>query len=956
MTTETALAESGDRLWRQWLDWAVAQGVAVPQEAAFEEARARVWEGSDYVAQTAARHPGIFAELLASGELERPLKGGEMAARLTDALEDIRQAPRHDEAGLQRVLRRFRRRQMVRLVWRDLAGLATLDETLEDLTELADCCIRAALECLESWARAEIGVPCDARGEAQALLVLGMGKLGARELNLSSDVDLIFVYPAPGEVVGPRRLANEQFFIRLAQRLVRSLDQHTADGFVFRVDARLRPFGEAGPLAMSFGAMEDYYRYHARDWERYAMIKARVVAGPAGPAARLMNLLHPFVYRLYLDFDAIDSLRNLKRLIDQELLRKGMRENIKLGPGGIRSIEFIGQVFQLIRGGRDPELQRPAIRPVLRLLGDKQLLPAAAARQLDQAYVFLRRVENRLQAWQDKQTHVLPHSPLDRLRLARSMDFPDWTAFAAALDHHRHRVQEAFDRLFAASPAAVEHRQEPLFIALWRGEAGREEALHHLAAAGFADPAAALARLDGFRAAVVRKQVGARGNERLAQLMPLLLRIISGSEVPDLALARILEVLEAVLRRTAYLAMLVEYPTVLSQLARLTGRSPWISRRIAQQPLLLDELLDPDRLYAPLRRAPLQEELGGLLHTVAADDLEQQMERLRQFAQGNMLRVAAADLTEIIPLMVVSDYLTEIAEVTLEGVVRLAYRHLVARHGPPGGVAAGQLGFVVLGYGKLGGLELGYGSDLDLVFLHGDGSRQALTEGERPISNEQFYLRLGQRIIHMLTAQTPSGQLYKADMRLRPDGNKGLLVRSLDSFAEYQAQNAWTWEHQALIRARPVAGDPELFAPFTAIRRVILQQAREAVELRREVREMREKMRLRLDKTGDGRFDLKQGRGGIADIEFMVQYAVLRWARQYPELTAWTDNIRLLETLDRLGLLPGAAAQDLTSAYKIMRAAGHRRVLREEPATIGLDRLCDIRERVASLWQELMTD
>jgi glutamate-ammonia-ligase adenylyltransferase len=871
------MAQAG-RLWREWLDWAAGQGIDVPavRDPAFEETRARVWEASDFVATSVARYPETFAQLLASGDLDRPYGPGEMGQGLAAVLADLRLAAA-DDGALQHRLRLFRRREMLRLIWRDLGGAAALEETLEDLSELADVCVNQALDWTQAWTRAELGTPRNAEGEAQGLLVIGMGKLGARELNMSSDIDLILAYPEAGQVDGPRPLTNEQFFIRLGQRLVRALDAPTVDGFVFRVDTRLRPFGDAGPLAMSFTAMEYYYQDQAREWERYAMVKARVVAGPRDQAEQLAALLRPFVYRRYLDFGAIESIRDMKAMIAKELQRKGMADNVKLGPGGIREIEFIGQTFQLVRGGRDPQLQIRPIRAVLRLLGERGLLPADAVQQLDAAYVFLRRVENRLQAWKDQQTYRLPEDDLGRWRLARSMGFEDWAGFLATLDAHRRHVQGQFDGLFAA-PRAEQAQQEPAFTALWRGRLEAAQAEELLGQAGFADPQAARLSLESFREQVHRKDLGSRGRERLGQLMPLALPMIASSAAPDLALERVLRVLEAVARRTAYLAMLVERPIILSQLVRLTGMSPWIGQQIVRQPLLLDELIDTRRLYSPLRRAELEAELDALLDPLDPEDLEQQMERLRQFAQGNRLRVAAADLTGAIPLMVVSDYLTDIAEASLERIVALTYRHLVQRHGVPAGVGAGETGFLVVGYGKLGGIELGYGSDLDLVFLHGSDSVNAMTAGPKALANDQFYARLGQRAIHMMTTQTPSGQLYEVDMRLRPDGNKGLLVRSLASFAHYQAQEAWTWEHQALVRARPLAGDRGLYDRFARIRREVLCRERDPDRVRQEVREMRAKMRASLDKSGGGRFDLKQGQGGIADIEFMVQYSILRWA------------------------------------------------------------------------------
>ena len=956
MTGPAALSEVPDRLWQQWLDWARDQGRTAPSAPGFEPIRALVWEGSEFVAQAAARYPGDFAALIDSGDLGRAYGPGDLAARLAGSLADVK-----DEPGLQRALRLARRREMTRIVWRDLGGLAGLDETLEDLSELADGCIGAALERLEDWARAALGTPRDAAGREQRLLVIGMGKLGARELNLSSDIDLIFAFPAQGEVDGgPRPLENQQFFVRLAQRLVQALNTQTADGFVFRVDTRLRPFGDSGPLAMSIGAMEYYYQSQAREWERYAMIKARVLTGEPPDRAALEAMLRPFVYRRYLDFSSIESLRDMKQMIAKELYNKGMDANIKLGPGGIREIEFIGQAFQLVRGGRDPALQVRSIRQVLSLLGERALMSAQTVTRMDAAYCFLRLVENRIQAYRDRQTHQLPADDLDRLRLARAMGFTDWDRFVTVLDGHRQGVQGQFDLVFSVSQADNGGPDQDL-VALWDGRLDETRAMEVLDALRFNDPKTALERLVAFRGLSTRKGLSAKGAARLHQLLPLTLRVIADhSEAPDLALERVLRVLETVMRRTAYLAMLIERPMVLTQLARLTGMSPWIADQLCRRPLLLDELIDPRRTYTPRERNDLYAELDALLAPLDPDDLEQQMERLRQFAHGNILRVAAADLTGCVPLMKVSDYLTEIAEVAVGRTLALTFDHLAARHGRPpvqqGGLGPSATGVLILGYGKLGGLELGYGSDLDLVFLHGCDQPGAETDGPKPISAEQFYNRLGQRLIHMMTTRTPSGLLYELDMRLRPDGNKGMLVRSLASFADYQASRAWTWEHQALIRARAIAGDAGLAERFLEIRRATICRPRDPERLCEEVRAMRQKMRENLDQSGRGRFDLKQGRGGIADIEFMVQYAVLRWAAEYPDLAIWTDNIRQLETLARLDLLPGAAATDLTEAYKALRGAYHRSALQDQPKTVADDQLLPERERVCALWHQLIGD
>ena len=752
-----SLVGRSEELWQSWCEAAQANGLSVPDDADFLRTLKLVWEGSDYIAQSCLRDPTLLTTFLENGDLLKPYPVGSMAQQLQEQLSEV-----DDEAMLAKTLRQFRRYQMVRIIWRDLAQLAPLAETLEDLSALADACIDEALNKLYGWACAEQGIPRDKEGIQQYLVVMGMGKLGARELNLSSDIDLIFTFPSHGEVDGGRRpISNEQFFLRLCQRLVQALNQQDANGFVFRVDVRLRPFGDSGPLAMSFSAMEDYYQTQAREWERYAMIKARVVAGDQETGAELMEMLKPFVYRRYLDFGVIESIRDMKGLISQELKRKGMAENIKLGPGGIREIEFIGQAFQLVRGGRDPDLQVRSILRILRSLGEKELLPDFVVRELTGAYKFLRLAENRLQAWQDQQTHSLPEDELGQLRLARSMGFEDWDSFYNKLERHRQRVQAQFNQVFAAPQTEAEDEQRAL-ITLWQDKLEAEEAHEILEGIGFKQPAESLNRLQQLHSSHACRALGARGGQRMEQLMPLLLEAMGQTDIPDQVLERLAPLIEAIARRTAYIALLVERPLALSQLVRLSAQSLWISHQLTRHPVLLDELLDPRRLYEPLHRAELEKELDSLLAPLEADDLEQQMESLRQFAQSNMLRVAAADVTDAIPLMVVSDYLTEIAEVVTARVLQLTWNNLVLVNGRPTDISGEDTGFAVIGYGKLGGIELGYGSDLDMVFLHGSQNPNGMTDGDRSVGNDVFYIRLGQRLVHMFTTRTPSGMLYES--------------------------------------------------------------------------------------------------------------------------------------------------------------------------------------------------
>jgi glutamate-ammonia-ligase adenylyltransferase len=946
------LREVVARYWEQFSAAAGERALASELGDEVLSALPAVWAASEFVAQNCIRDPGLLAELVSSGDLGGRYGAAAYRQRLTPRLADC-----GDEPALGAALRRFRRREMIRIAWRDLAGWADLAETLADLSQLAGACLEGALDWLEPRLAQELGTPTGLRSNRpQRLVVIGMGKLGAGELNFSSDIDLILAYGEEGECDGGHRpLSNQEYFTVLAQRLIYALHTPTAEGFVFRVDTRLRPFGDSGPLVMGFEAMEEYYQAHGREWERYAWIKAAVVAGDRVAGERLMALLKPFVYRRYLDFSAFESLRAMKALIEAEVKRKGMADNIKLGAGGIREIEFIGQAFQLIRGGREPLLQQRAILPVLRHLVKDDLLPPHVITELSAAYEFLRRTENRLQEYADQQTHRLPADEAGRERLAHAMGYADWGVFSFALDRHRRRVQGHFEQVFAA-PQTGQSDGNAQLAQVWSGALQHGAAEKALRAAGYAQPAESLSALEGFRDSASCRQLSAAGRSRLDHLMPLLLAAAAAARQPDVTLARLLDLLERIARRSTYIALLEENPMALSQLVRLCAASPWIATLLTRHPLLLDELLDPRTLYAPLKRDALAAGLAADLARVDGGDLEQQMEALRHFQQANVLRVAAADIAGVFPLMVVSDHLTEIAEVCIGAALDLAGAHLRARHGSPRCRIDGETaepGFAVIGYGKLGGIELGYGSDLDLVFLHGSDGEELGTQGERPLDNAVFFARLGQRLIHILTAHTPAGILYEVDMRLRPSGASGMLVSGLGAFAQYQRHDAWTWEHQALVRARFIAGDPRVAEGFAAIRREVLARPRDPAQLKREVREMRERMRRELGQPQADRFDLKQDAGGIADIEFMVQYGVLAWAHEHPSLLLYTDNIRLLEGFAREGLLAARDAASLSDIYRAYRAKVHQLTLLKEAAVVDAGAFAGERAAVMRLWDEL---
>ncbi len=948
-----ALREPLVDAWEAFAEATAAAGFRLPHHPEFTTSLLRVWACSDFVSEACIRDPAVLFEQLADGCLLGDYAPGEYQRKLAAGLRGVT-----DEESLMRELREFRNREMVRIAWRDLAGWAPLEEVLLDLSGLADACIRSAMDCLGDQLRQEAGL--NSNRFSPRMVVLGMGKLGARELNFSSDIDLIFAYPEGQDDWPGKHSSPDQFYQQLGQRLIRVLDEQTEHGFVFRVDMRLRPYGNSGPLAASFEALADYYQLHGREWERYAMIKARPVAGPEQASNELTELLRPFVYRRYLDFGAFESLRNLKQQIISEVERKGMRDNIKLGPGGIREIEFIAQAFQLVRGGRQPVLQQRPVLVILAALAELGYLPVVVTVQLAEAYVFLRRVENRLQAVADHQVHTLPDDDTGRIRLAFSMGYPDWDSFAAQLAEHRRVVQEHFEQVFAEPEQRVEKKQRDRsreLLDVWLGVTTGKQAQRVLGEAGFGAAGEALDWLEQFREGPVTRFLGEQGRQRMDELMPRVLGAAADSAAPLEVLKRMGDLLEAIAGRTTYLSLLVESPLALAQLAQLCAASSWIALQMSDHPILLDELLDPRTLYESLDKAALQGVLQVRMAGIPADDLEQQMDRLRQFRQAQVLHVAAADIIAGLPVTRVGDSLTAIAEVVLETVLQLAWNHMEARYGKPSYLKHGKLreaGFAIAAYGKLGGSEMGYGSDLDIVFLHDSTGNEQHTEGPKVIDNSEFFTRLSQRVIHILNTFTAAGVLYEVDMRLRPNGNSGLLVSSMEAFAEYQRRSAWTWENQALIRGRIVVGSPEITRQFERIRSGVLARPRDVDRLREEVVDMRQRMRQEMDKSDSSRFDLKHGAGGIVDIEFMVQFGVLRWSGEHEELLRYPYTLGLLQAFGEAGLLSGDEVSTLSGAYCTLRQRINHLVLQDEPALVDNDELAEERAAVRAVWERLM--
>jgi glutamate-ammonia-ligase adenylyltransferase len=781
----------------------------------------------------------------------------------------------------------------------------------------------------------------------QDMIVLGMGKLGGRELNVSSDIDLIFVYPEDGETVlnspDQRQLSNHEFFTRLGKKLIAALSEITADGFTFRVDMALRPNGASGPLAASFGMLEEYFVVQGREWERYAWVKARAVSGTAVDLQVLEALIRPFVYRRYLDFGSIDAIRNMHAQIRAEVTRQEVRHpdrnnNVKLGRGGIREIEFLTQVFQLIRGGRDAKLRERSTRNMLRILADKQLLSCEVVERLLQAYAFLRNLEHRLQYIEDAQTHTLPPSEADRMTVTEMMGYCNLAELLTELDMHRHFVAEQFDAIFRdkqiPQPAAPDAIDNIVDHAPLSDHSRLNTIAARLAALGFDEaPNAAQRILSTLQSPRLQSLPEVSRNRLLALLNAALPLIAQKADAPSKTMGRLLDFFETIARRAAYLALLTEYPHTLERVIRMMDASDWAAKYLTRHPLLLDELLDDRSLKAepdwPAFTADCQQQLDA-----ARGDTERQMDVLREMHHAQQLRLLAQDLEGELSVERLADHLSALADILVAATVQAVWQTIANRHQE-------TPQFSVIAYGKLGGKELGYVSDLDVIFLY---------EDEHPDA-PGLYAKLAQRFITWMTSHTPAGILFDVDIALRPDGASGLLVSSLASFEKYQMNSAWLWEHQALTRARYCAGDAAIGARFETIREKVLRQPRDSAMLKREVIDMRQKMRDAHPKRSP-LFDLKHDAGGMIDIEFIVQYLILQHASAYPQLTADIGNIALLKLCGQLGLIDAQLGNDAADAYRIFRKLQHKvRLQGEERARVEHDTIASETATVVLLWQ-----
>ena len=826
-----------------------------------------------------------------------------------------------DEIALKKALRQLRQRVMLRIIYRDLNRLADLNKVMQTTSDLAEITIQEAVNFHYALLADRYGKPCNSEGKPQELIVVGMGKLGGYELNVSSDVDLIFSFESVGETQNDANpanvISNQDFFNKLGKKVISALDDVTEDGFVFRMDMRLRPFGSEGVLVPNCDALEDYYQNNGREWERYAWIKGRVVAGPK---TLITKLLRPFVFRKYLDYNALTSLRDLKMQIQRDVLQKGMQDNIKLGRGGIREIEFIAQVFQLIRGGTDASLQIKPTLPVLELLKNKGLLPEKTVDELTTAYVFLRNLEHRLMYVDDQQTQDLPKNDTARARIAAAMQFNNWEDFLAQLNIHRQTVQQHFDATFnnEASSSSTKNNQSGEYeteIAIWQQTLDDNVALKALLDAGYADANEALQRLKMLRASSRYQQLPESSRQRFDRLMPLVIAIAAQEENSDIALLRSISLLENICRRASYLALLAEYPQALNLVIKLCAASPWLAQYLSAHPILLDELLDSRTLYAEPDFALLKAELIEKMQHLQ-NDTEAQMDAMRHFKHATILKFAAQDVAGALPLEILSDYLSNLADVIVQVSLQIIWDSLKFKH-------IDTPHFAVIGYGKLGSKELGYMSDLDIIFIYDNSSDNASGDGTQASGNSsEIYARFAQRINNWFNSITNAGLLYETDLQLRPDGNSGLLVSSIAAFKEYQMAKAWVWEHQALTRARFIAGDANISKSFEQVRVEVLSQPRDAEKLKKSVLEMREKMRAS-HKPQAGLFDIKHDAGGIIDVEFLVQFLVLSNANKHPQLTENIGNIALLRLLASLNIIETEAAENVAIAYREYRKMQH---------------------------------
>ncbi len=858
------------------------------------------------------------------------------------------------EASVAKGLRVLRKLLMVRWIWQDALHLADVVSLTAELSEFANTAICFAKEFVYDGLIQRYGEPMVAAKipKKDEFAIIAMGKLGAGELNLSSDIDLIFVHKGQGDTdiskVGKKSIDTQKFMLNLGRGVIRLLDDNNEHGFVFRVDMRLRPWGDGSPLVMTLQALAKYFDHHGRTWERFAWLKARVVNPVSGAfLEEITTLARTFVFRYYVDYSAFSALREMRTLISNQVAQREDLDNVKLGVGGIRDIEFIAQAFALIYGGHYVVLmERTACLEALDTLCKLGIIEKSTCEDLTSAYQFLRRLEHAIQARHDTQSQRLPVGD-ELFAIAQALGFASVDELRTVLDTHRAKVSLPFDKLVTArqslqEDSVIDADKEVTAMAAWLDEPNAE-------------------RLQAFWSSRLINNLSEEAKNRLMQAYPMIIHALNSHQhntnLGNVALPRLLDLLEAICRRSIYLVMLSENPNATLNLIPMLSASPWIARELALYPVLLDTLLQKRYQHLP-DKAELQAILAQNLLSVTPFDDESYLNAIRLFKKTQVLAVATSDVLDHHPIMKVSDSLTFISEVVLESCLMRAFDELVVKHGYPLDLQGERLtreacGFAVIGYGKLGGIEMSYASDLDVVFLH-RVSEQAMTDGEKhPISGMKFATRLVQKLITYLTTQTRDGRAYELDMRLRPSGNAGVMVVSINAFEHYQKDKAWAWEHQALVRARGICGDRAVIDYFDLVRLSVLTTKRQLCDIKAEVLEMREKMKTHLSQHQQDKFHLKQDTGGLVDIEFMAQFAVLGFAHQYPELAKWSDNVRIFETVAQTNLWSGEVCQTLTQAYLDIRKATHIQALNEQKSVVDNAPWQAVRQKVQAIWQQV---
>ena len=957
----TALHASLQNDWARWQESCEKAGIDAQLDGKITlQQLGLLFACSGFLARTAIRYPHELLRQLTEGidvDHDRAICDRELSERVDDIAVD-------DNESLRRRLREFRSQRSMRIAVRDLTGVADIHQLMLEQSDLADSIVDVAIARAQQSVSARVGIPRAIDGRSQRLVVLAMGKLGGRELNFSSDIDLIFCYPEDGETDGRRSISNHEYFLRVIREFVPLLDDATEDGFVFRVDARLRPYGNSGPMAMSFSAMENYYASQGREWERYAMIKARAVSGDTDDIEQLQRILLAFVYRRYLDYTVFDGVREMKAMIAEQVRRKSMQRNIKLGRGGIREIEFIVQTFQLIRGSQDARLQSVGLRQTLEVLGETGLMAQGDVDDLLSSYVYLRTLENRIQIQQDQQRHELPSDDVQLASLVTAMRCGDAEQLTAQIAEHTEKVRRLFDTLIQQTESELDDGIATLQSLMKRCLTGAEE---HGAAAldNLGDellrqqPALQRSVLDAimtFRGSPSFQNASAHARDLAADLLVALLLQMEQDDQDDL-LQRLVAILQAVMGRSVYLSMMLQHPGLQRRLLWLARCGEWFTDQIRAMPLLLDDLVESDVEQVGPLHEQLSIELASRTSAVAPEDTEQILESLRVFKQSGVFRVAMLDIIGAHRVTDLSDLLSRIAELVVDSTLRQVWDELVRKHGHPGCEVDGERqrpGMAAIAYGKLGGHELGYASDLDIVFIHNSRGHHQHTDGDQRIENAAFFARVVRKFLHYMGTRTLNGVLYEVDTRLRPDGKAGLMVSSIEAFERYQNERAWTWEHQALIRARTVSGDPNAVQEFARIRSSALIREREWPALARDIVDMRRRMHEHRSSTRSG-LDLKQDAGGLIDIEFIAQAGVLQSAARQPAMLETTATIQLLARLGEMGWLSSAEVSDLTAAYATLRQAQNHRTLGvAQPALI--ERCEGSMRDVRTVWNRLFQE